>query len=367
MSAPKIDRAAQVRAQGVVRVAATLGVQVYEHSRTLACPACGALRRSSSGEDKRGPVGLRDGLGWHCHRCNESGDALTLAVWVITGKAKPSDWAPVWARLADLGLCEPLADAPARPRQPYRTPPPPPPPAPPKRPPGAELAGLWGPARPVGDVAEVRAWLEFRGLDWGDVELYDLARGLLADASAPSWASRGGVPWNRAPQRYQLLLPLYDARGVLASVHARAVALPEVKGGEKAAFPLGLQSGGLVLACPLARRMLAGDVDALELVVRARPDRQPGLIIAEGVPDFLIAATSSSDADELAPAVLGVVSGAWTAEIAARIPDGARITLAIHDDASGEKYVAEILSTLAERMRSGLLAVGRLDPEGATP
>jgi hypothetical protein len=358
----------QVRGCGVLHVARAFGVQV-NRDRTLSCPApsCGADRRASSGDDQRGPVGLKDGHGWFCHRCKVSGDPVTLAAYVVTGEPKPAHWTPVQDACADLNLCDqrPTRGATATPRAPR-----PvfvePPHAPPVRDvPGAQ--GLWQAAQLVGDSAEAMAWLGFRGLDWGDVELYDLARALSADAQLASWARRGGVAWNRAPQMYRLIVPLYDARGVLTSVHARAVALPEVTSGEKAAFPLGLGSGGLVMACPLAVRMLAGDPLALELVKQARPEGEPGVLIAEGVPDFLSWATRWSDADELAPAVLAVVSGAWSAEFSDRIPDGAHVLVATHDDQAGDRYAETIHTTLASRIAAGHLTAAHWAPSDVTP
>ena len=75
------------------------------------------------------------------------------------------------------------------------------------------------------------------------------------------------------------------------------------------------------------------------------------IIIAEGEPDYLTLATRWGDAAETLPAVFGVISGSWTAEIAARIPDGAEVHIHAHADAAGHRYAEQIRSTLGRRCR----------------
>jgi len=74
-------------------------------------------------------------------------------------------------------------------------------------------------------------------------------------------------------------------------------------------------------------------------------------VIAEGEPDWLTWASRQADSDEQGPAVFGVESGSWTAEIAARIPDSTRIVIRTHLDASGETYARKIATTLSPRCR----------------
>lgn len=102
------------------------------------------------------------------------------------------------------------------------------------------------------------------------------------------------------------------------------------------------------MADPLARLMPAGapsgDGEPSADVVR-RCD----LIVTEGVPDFLTWATLRGDADEFAPAVIGIISGSWTEEIAARVPSATAVYLRPHADAVGDKYSAQIVKTLVAR------------------
>jgi hypothetical protein len=88
--------------------------------------------------------------------------------------------------------------------------------------------------------------------------------------------------------------------------------------------------------------MRAGDVEALDLV------RESGVIVVEGVPDYMTAATVWGDATA-APAVLGVWSGSvapavlgiWSGSVSdaeaggvvlQRVPNGARVVLVPHND-----------------------------------
>tara|TARA_R100000700_G_scaffold18733_1_gene25401 strand:+ start:166 stop:501 length:336 start_codon:yes stop_codon:yes gene_type:complete len=78
------------------------------------------------------------------------------------------------------------------------------------------------------------------------------------------------------------------------------------------------------------------------------------VVITEGGKDYLTWAaragrvTPSDDGPETF-AVLSVWEGAWSAEIAARIPDGARVTIRTHTDKKGDKYAETIAETLHGR------------------
>jgi hypothetical protein len=214
---------------------------------------------------------------------------------------------------------------------------------------------LWAACGPVTKDPEVAAWLRSRALEPAEVEARDLARALPPGAAVPSWARFKGSPWPKAPQGFRVILPMYGATGALESVRARAIT-PEGTG-DKTAAAAGAELRGLVLAGPLARLWLAGDPSAAALVARA------GLVIAEGDPDFLTWATDASDAAENAPAVLGLVSGSWTAALAALVPNGCHLTVATHPDPKGDAYAAEVAATLADRMRAGLVTLNRWIPK----
>lgn len=339
------DRAAQVRAYPVAEVATALGLEVRGRGRLVSlspCPACGDDVRGHTRPDRRGPVGLTpDGHGWRCHRCREGGDAVTLAAWFVTSSGAPRGdrFLDVLATCAGHGLCDPLPGR-TTPKVARRPPPPPRPVLPPQRPPVDELAALWRACLPVTADAEVSAWLTSRGLDPQAVADRELAYALPPGASLPAWARIHGRAWAEAG--YRCALPLYGSSGAAESVRGRAV---DAEAHPKTANPAGLQIAGTVLADPLARSMLAGDVDSRELVARV------GLVVAEGDPDFLTWATARGEADEDAPAVVGLVEGGWTAEVAAAVPDGTRVAVRTHHDDNGDRYAAQVAATLGRRCR----------------
>lgn len=310
----------QLRSAGVLAVAVRLGFAPIR-GRTLACPACRAGARSSRGHDSRGPVGLTpDGLGWRCHRCGAAGDAVTFAALATTCTAKPGRL--MLEALKRAGLAGQTASLP-----------PPAPPRAPSRPPRRELLDLLARCEPFHEDEETASWARSRGIDPAMVADRCLAFALRGDAPAPSWARLGGRPWPVAG--YRIALPLWEAQGALASCHARSVRRDaEPKG----ASPAGHQVAGLVLADAGAGAMLEHGTLAGELW------------ITEGVPDFLTAATAWGDAADPAPAVLGVISGSWTAELAARIPNGARVVVAVHHDDAGARYLERIVETLGSRV-----------------
>ncbi len=319
-----VDLAA-VRAHGSAAIAAALGFTL-RGSTISPCPACGAVERSSRGVDRRGPVGLtRDGLGWSCHRCGARGDAIAFAALVSTGTATPDDWGPVFEQLERAGS----SDA---------APPPPPPTRPAateaNRPPPAEVLELWERSRPVVDDGACSAWLISRRLDPWRVADHDLARALPVGLAVGSWASIGGRSWGAAG--YRCVFPLFDDNRKLLSLHARNL---DRAAEPKGVNPSGHEVGGLVFADAVARSMLAHSV------------LDGDLWVVEGAPDFLTAATQWGDAADPMPATLGILSGSWTDKIATRVPNGAHVILAVHQDRAGERYIATITSTLGARVR----------------
>ena len=325
---------ADVKARGVAAVAVALGLRSM-HNRTLGpCPACGEERRSK--HEPRGPIGLRpDDQGWTCHRCKVTGDAVALAAYVVLGHAGrgrgTADWQGVIARCASVGLCDSLGHDATTPRRQYTPPPPPKPLDPPTRPPPDEVAHTWDSAVGVTEDAEVLAYLLTR-FDAADVQVFqqlDLVRALTA---APPWAcGPGGSSWLATGHR--LICRLYDHRGVVRSLHARAVTEATPKG----LSPSGSQVRGLVFADPTAALVLADQVWPPRCVV-----------ITEGVPDFLTWAvqTSRHQPDD---AVLGVLSGSWTLELASRLADRQVVAMRGHEDEAGDRYLAAVAATLTPR------------------
>lgn len=340
----------------VLVVAAAVGLEVQKprgaSGGSCSCPACGAQHRHPSRQDRRLAIGVRsDGLGWRCYQCDATGDQLHLAALALEKgkwgelasdqKARVRAWAVDWLRLASVTSASSLTESGLRPGA-----------SEPTFPPSDEVADLWGRCVPVIDDERVRAWLvRDRSIDAGRVAAGELARVLPWGAECPLWATKKleerRVPWSETA--YRAIFRLFDHAGHLRSVLARYCGAPKHPGTPKSRAPQGFARRGLVLANELGRSLLSG----VRLEGRLR------VVIAEGEMDHLVFATKDRRDAEERLCVLGMVSGSWTPEIAARIPDGATVLIATHQDKDGEKYAAEIASSLAVRLRSGALRAER--------
>ncbi len=219
-----------------------------------------------------------------------------------------------------------------------------------QRPPWGPVNTLWDASLPVTQDEVVTTYLaEVRGLDPELVALWDLARVLPFGVHLPALARCGVRSWTQSGHR--LVFRTYDDAGKFVSLRARFVG--QAANARKTLAPTGYTTKGLVLACPLAAQLLAG----------GPPDwwTAHDVIIAEGDMDFLTWATQQHECCEDGPAVFGITTGAWTQEIADRIPAGARVVIRTHDDAAGDKYAEKLHATLA-----GRCTVLRPTPEAAS-
>lgn len=331
----------EARRVPVPAVAGALGLTERRGSWSP-CPLCGAEQRSKSKRDRRAPLGVRrDGLGWECQHCHETGDALDLAGLVLHGDRFAAldreHTAEVRGWYASRGWCEARGNGAGRPQTPRPAAPPPPKPEPPPRPDPEEVAAAWELARPVTRDREVAAWLAGRGLDPARVEDFDLARALPADARLPRWAVCRGVPWLAGG--YRLVVQGWSSTREPESLHARCILASPPPGPRgdalpKSAWPAGYAAAGLVMACGLGRQLLqTGEL----------PSWWPAgellrVVIAEGLPDFLTWAPRFSDGALDAPAVFGVTSGGWAPEIGARVPSGTKVAIRTDRDRAGDAY-----------------------------
>lgn len=216
----------------------------------------------------------------------------------------------------------------------------------PKRPGFGEVQDLRAVLTKVTEDDEVSSFLLGRGIDPDAVASRDLAYALPLNAECPSWARIKGRPW--ATQGYRLLVPVY-APGAGGPVGFRARRVIEATGADaanepKAAAPSGVSLKGCVMADALGRYLLG---------YREPPSDWPrGVPLVawtpEGETDFLSLATHWSDCPT-SPAVFGVVSGAWTAEIAACLPMDAIVEVATDNDAAGHAMAVAIGRTLGRR------------------
>lgn len=73
------------------------------------------------------------------------------------------------------------------------------------------------------------------------------------------------------------------------------------------------------------------------------------LIVVEGEPDYLTWAGRCEG--QRMTAVLGITSGAWTPDLAARIPNGSRVIVRTDLDDTGNKYAEAIRASLMPRCK----------------
>jgi hypothetical protein len=340
------DWMAEVKARGTACVAEALGWPMASRGkhRTVACPNCHVAPDLRNG-DAHGADVTKLGLWLHAS-CGGKGSALDVLTVAIAGRP----WQALDAEARDQvrleaearGFCSVRTGAPPARRaaiafQPFK-------PRTPiiaagrEYPPLAEVEELWARSLAVTEHVEARIQLEARGIDPHSVEEHDLARG-VPTGPLPAWAGRRFAPWSLTG--HVVVVPLVDADGRMRSLHARHLTLKG--GGKKALLPTGHKAGGLILADGLSRAVFSGDADALALV------RRVGLDVFEGVPDFLAGACTYSDADDDAPAVVGLISGGWTGEHARRVPDGTTLRVQTHEDQGGREYALQMHGTFRAR------------------
>lgn len=343
---------------GVFRMAQRLGFDTDERKRCIyVCPACHAEKRHTKAHDKRGALSVKNDEHWHCWQCDAGGDAADLLAYHTVDRrlgecsreelqrvraawnessGGPSSSSNGQQQLRTNGhRANGSSASHSRPREQQQQL---------ATPTAVELEQLraltdtileheepaaWfrdtrqiDPAKLIGaiDLRYLRAAPDRQSVPWAGFE--------RDDGSFVSWFQRG----------FRILFPLYDAQGRLRSVIARRTRGTE---GPKSVPPTQRSRTGFVLADINGQRLLAGELH-VERGVRL------DVVIAEGEADVCCWAIAPAE-DGAQRAVLGVTSGAWTSEIAARIPAGARVVIATDLDEPGDKYATQILRTLASR------------------
>lgn len=333
-----VDR---MRDTSVFHLASQLGLAVREgrggtSPGSFECPLCEAETRHSTRGDRRGAAGIRpDDRGWACFTCDSRGDAIDLVAAVVTRKrfndGNDDERRAVSKRCKGLlGMTDDSKEL---------KPPPSPPPresVKPIYPPEEDYANLWKSLGRVDQDGEVAGWLASKRIDAAKVADRDLARELPGWAKTPEWASL----WNRGGHR--LIVPMVDSHGVCRSFAARRMRDGD---GQKSLAPKGHSRKGLVFACGLARQILS---------VAGLPDwwprnRQLHIIIVEGEKKFLQCCTNIGDADECAPAVIGIESGSIGPDLIGRLPKECALDVFTDRDEAGARYATVLLRELARR------------------
>lgn len=188
------------------------------------------------------------------------------------------------------------------------------------------MAELWARCRAVAEDPNACEWLQSRALNPDAIDDADLARLAPTDGTLPRWAGH----WRTF--EVVLVLPLFDAFGELAGLQGRC---PE--GPRKSIRMRGVRCSGMVLCSPAARQILR--------LGQLTDDAQSPIEIVEGEMDLLSVLCRRPEA-----AVFGIPGeGAWTPELAARIPVGSEVHVATHQDPAGDAYAAVLNRTLHQR------------------
>ncbi len=196
------------------------------------------------------------------------------------------------------------------------------------------ISAFWGILGPVSESWDAGVYLEDRCIDPVAVSRLDLARAIDDKTELLGGCRWNGMDWNRLTHR--IVLPVWDAHGVMASVRGWAVIGDVERLGAPKRLPLsGYSASGLVLANGPALELLRGG---------GLPDSE--IVVVEGEPDFL---TWSVRAEE--SPVFGLGSGWWTQEHANRIPSGCEVVVLTHDDQAGERYANNFEKSLQGRCR----------------
>jgi len=338
-----IEQARQVSLQAAAKEA---GLTVARNSMAP-CPMCAAVTRGSS--DKRGPIGFsRDGYGWLCHRCGAKGDVVDLVAITSCGNLfrnidKPQQLS-VRAWFSQRGACEPLngqeieavsLNAPLPKRDTEQKPPNN------ERPPERQLKDLWASTLSIVDGLDLPPEFSDPLDDWMIRKEFspilcsrlNVVR-VLPTPTQFNWPEWWPKSWSND---YRLVAPAYEMDGTFASIHARTC--KDIKGKPKTRWPRGCKAGGLVMANPMAVKMMRGNPLDFGGDV-------PGLLICEGFTDFLRAALTAMNEGLVLPIIAGT-QGCFRQLREVKIPKDLNIFIATDPDEKGNEYAHIITQQLA--------------------
>lgn len=360
---------------GWFEVAKTLRIVDVAHALGLAtgprliarCPECGAEREASGGRlPRQGGSGCgvhQSGRAARCFKCDATFDQIDLVgltlcarrfrdldpdrraevrVWFLAQSGGAPTAAPRSGGSSSTVRTTPFALAAAESAPPY--------------PELAEVKALWQSLARPDEERVVADYLRSRALDPTRIADRRLAGAVNIRTRLAPWARIGSRSWLASGHRIVALA--FDCRGVARSMIARRISRED----PKSIAPKERRRTALVLADEIGKRMLKFGTHPSQWPHEPQPgvpfddaaprwpaDEPLRVVIAEGEIDWLSWTTQFGDASECPPAVLGVIQGSWGSEHAARIPDGARVTIATHHDPAGEKYASKIIETLTGR------------------
>lgn len=211
----------------------------------------------------------------------------------------------------------------------------------------AALRSLVPLLRPAADNELVVAFLERRGLDPALITDLDLAGALPHVDVAAGFAEFAvggadeGLPGNWWATKHLLVIPMYDAKGVVTSARARYCGTGPVKPAGKSITPKSCPCIGAWFACPRWMAWLRGDMPAPKT-----------LVVCEGDVDFLTVATTIYRMGLGGSiGVVGIVSGSWTSDLSEVVPPETEVVLLNHSDRPGCNYRDTVARSLRKRAK----------------
>ena len=319
----------RLQAIPIRRVAVALGLTVARNG-IRPCPACGNRTRGES--DPRAPIGFGD-RSWRCWRgeCGAGGDAVTLAAVVLVGTQPARGDRDGWRKFREAVIASPLGGGEVIPRaipspiedleRSRRR----------SRPQLSSLRSMWRDSGPVAEDVEARRWCHLRGLDPAEIDRRRLGRALPRAYRGPSWAVCRSEAWGAG---WRLILPAYGPTGHAESLRARWIGAERGARPKEVSAAAGAGSAGGMVYC-----------DRPEILRRGRAGSPAKIVVVEGGPDFLTSAVHTDPPW----CTIGIWAGAWSPDIAARIPDGSAVVLWPHPDPAGMEYARKIYRTLSLR------------------
>lgn len=334
-------------------IAERLGLETVQRGTSIAfgpCPECGSETRHANRRDKRLACGMKQPfVGFKCHECGLTGDAISLVCAAIGGNAKFGSltvearqqvsqwWADYFGDVARTAA--PRAPRVAIEREP-------------NYPPLQVVRAIWEASRRADEDAEVVAWCADKRVDAtraADLDTFRVLpkRGLITSDTA-SDESIG--MWLRNDMR--AVFPLFDVTGDLRSLKARSV-LPKAKRKNPTpSLPFkGYDKAGLVNLCPVARQVLS----ACRLPDWWADYVEPWSVIVEGEAKFAEQATAYGELEETAPMTIGIESGVRFDRLFARLPERVRILVATDPNDAGAGYASKALAAMSQMQRGGAL------------
>jgi excisionase family DNA binding protein len=221
----------------------------------------------------------------------------------------------------------------------------------PPRPPEPEILAFLDQCVAVPQDQATAEQLESAGIPADRVRRYDLARAIASDAHCPPWARSGRATW--WAHGYRLVVPLWDAKGRVRSVRACRLGPASASAG---ADPVDPAKGaepwkpiGLVMADLAFLALLRHpSIPPGDHRYAAEAASKHGIVVACGVRSYLLQATTVQEKGFDRAPVVGVLAGAWTADLAAAVPAGCAVRI-LEDEGSGEHAAEEVLPTLRAR------------------